>query len=111
MNNIRNFTPHVLAVALPDGSTLTIPSEGVVRAVQTATQVGTVTLGGHEVPVQVMSFGLPQGVPSLAADDILVVSQIAAQAIANHLPAVAAQVMIPGPLNRETQTISVLCRL
>ena len=109
--NIRNFTPHTLALSLPNGGVLTITSEGVVRAEQTATQVGTVTILGQEMPVQEMGFGAPKGVPSLNKDDILVVSQIAAQSIANYFPSIAERVMIPGPLNRETQTISVLCRL
>ena len=82
---IHNYTPHEITIV--NGSlTISLPSEGVIRAKSVQTQVGTVY---HEeatdefpVPEYKLTFGEPEGMPEdIDPDGVYVVSAIAAQAL------------------------------
>lgn len=72
---IINLTPHAINVVV-NGQTRTFPSEGVARATQTSTQVGSL----EGIPVFRMEYGAPVDLPDPEEGVYYVVSAITATA-------------------------------
>ena len=77
----RNFTPHEINIHREDGTIVTLPSEGVIRAKQSF--VMSETFDGIEVATY--AYGEPEGVPEvLDKDSFYIVSKIALDACNQH---------------------------
>ena len=77
----RNFTPHTLNLILPDGSEVTLPSEGIARVSATPGPVGLI----DGIPVaDPDTFGEVTGLPDEAgtdSDDYFIVSGMVGAAL------------------------------
>lgn len=74
---IRNLTPHPVVVA---GVTIPPEPSPPPRVAEEATQVETVTISGHTVPVVEVRLGQVTGLPEPQPDTLLIVSRMVAEA-------------------------------
>jgi hypothetical protein len=102
---LKNLTPHIVAVVLADGSTRTLPSEGVARATETTETTEDVC----GVPTSRVTRGEPVGLPAPQSGVWLVVSALAASA-AREAGRSTADLLTPGALVRDEGGAVVGCR-
>jgi len=74
---IKNLTPHPVVVA---GVNIAPEPSPTPRVAEEATQVGTVTISGHTVPVVEVRLGQVTGLPEPQPDTLLIVSRMVAEA-------------------------------
>ncbi len=101
---VINLTPHDVVVVRDDGSTVTIPTSGVVARVSSSSApTGREVLG---VPVEVVDLGEVEGLPAAQGDVTFVVSGIVRSALGTSRP----DVVSPGQLVRDAAGRVIGCR-
>lgn len=79
---LRNLTPHDIHVYSESDLVITLPpAETPARCTPSRTQVGSVTVGGATVPLNITTFGPVVGLPAQQDGVFLVVSSIVARAL------------------------------
>lgn len=101
---VINLTPHDVTVVRDDGSTVTIPTSGVVARVSSSSApTGREVLG---VPVEVVDLGEVEGLPAAQGDVTFIVSGIVRSALGTSRP----DVVSPGQLVRDAAGRVIGCR-
>lgn len=84
---LRNLTPHPITLILDNGRTIVLPSEGVARARQTTTVVGSLILDdGTTIPVVQTTYHEPENLPPPEKGVALIVSALTAAAVKAYAP-------------------------
>ena len=80
---IINLTPHAIHFMDKEGSVLTTiqPSGTVARAKQTCVQVGIMSVGEANIPINQSSYGEVEGLPAPEDGTVYIVSALTAQAV------------------------------
>ena len=75
--NLVNLTPHEINIYNDKNEkVLSIPSSGVARAKQTRELIGYLELNGVKVPINISSYGEPEGLPEKSRGTLYLVSPI-----------------------------------
>ena len=105
MMRIRNLTPHPITILLADGSTVTIPPEGIVpRVRETVRQVGFAEVEGKHVPLYEKKLGDVEDLPLAEPHTLYVVPLAVAMEVRSP------DLVVPHDFVRDDQGRIVGCR-